>query len=86
VAGKTFTRGRFGRAWSPMVELLASRAMSRGRDHWDLVPQMQVTLNTRQHIMINAGVRVPLNERRGGHEVVTYFLWDWFDGGLFDGW
>ena len=86
--GKTFTEGRFGRAWSPMVEALAARALEDDASvHWDLVPQMQVTLNRRQHLMINVGVRFPVNERNGrSTQVITYFLWDWFDGGLFDGW
>ena len=86
--GKTFTEGRFGRAWSPMVELLAARGLEEGSTvHWDLLPQMQVTLNRRQHLMINAGVRMPLNDRSGRNtQVITYFLWDWFDGGLLDGW
>jgi mono/diheme cytochrome c family protein len=87
-AGKTFSQGRFGRSWSPIVELLAARDLEAGATiHWDLVPQMQVTLNKRQHIMINAGIRFPLNERTGRDtQVITYFLWDWFDGGLRDGW
>ena len=87
-AGKTLTQGRFGRSWSPMVELLAARELESGATtHWDVVPQMQITLNRRQHIMINAGVRVPVNDRTGRTtQVITYFLWDWFDGGLFDGW
>jgi hypothetical protein len=87
-AGKSWSQGRFGRSWSPMVELLAARDLESGAvTHWDLVPQMQVTLNKRQHLMVNAGVRFPLNERQGrGTEVITYFLWDWFDGGLRDGW
>jgi mono/diheme cytochrome c family protein len=86
--GKTFTEGRFGRGWSPMVELLAARDLEDGATtQWDLVPQMQVTLNRRQHLMINAGVRFPLNERSGrSTQVIAYFLWDWFDGGLRDGW
>jgi mono/diheme cytochrome c family protein len=86
--GKTFTQGRFGRAWSPIVELLAARDLESGATtHWDLVPQMQVTLNQRQHIMINAGVRFPLNDRDGRTtQVIAYFLWDWFDGGLLEGW
>jgi hypothetical protein len=87
-AGKTFTEGRFGRAWSPMVELLAARELEAGTEvSWDLLPQMQVTLNRRQHLMINAGIRIPLNDRSGrSTQVVTYFLWDWFDGGLLEGW
>jgi mono/diheme cytochrome c family protein len=86
--GKSFTQGRFGRSWSPMVELLAARELEVGATtDWDLVPQMQITLNQRQHLMINAGVRIPLNDRSGrSTQVITYFLWDWFDGGLRDGW
>ena len=86
--GKSFTEGRFGRSWSPVVELLAARELESGATtHWDLLPQMQITLNRRQHIMINVGVRVPLNDRSGRQtQLITYFLWDWFDGGLFDGW
>jgi mono/diheme cytochrome c family protein len=86
--GKSFTEGRFGRSWSPMVEWLGARELEdQAKVHWDVVPQMQVTLNRRQHIMINVGVRIPVNERAGrGTSVITYFLWDWFDGGLLDGW
>jgi hypothetical protein len=86
--GKTFTQGRWGRAWSPMVELLAARELVSGEPtHWDLVPQMQVTLSRRQHVMMNAGVRLPLNRREGRDtRFVVYLLWDWFDGGLFEGW
>ena len=86
--GKSFVENRFDRTWSPMLELLAARELESGEPIvWDLVPQMQVTLSRRQHIMINAGVRIPLNERVGrSPQVLTYFLWDWFDGGLFDGW
>jgi hypothetical protein len=86
--GRTFEQGRFGRAWSPMVELLAARELEDGATtHWDLLPQMQVSLNKRQHLLINAGVRIPVNDREGrGTQVLAYFLWDWFDGGLLDGW
>jgi mono/diheme cytochrome c family protein len=88
-AGRTWTEhGPFGRAWSPMVELLAARDLESGaRTHWDLVPQVQVTLNTRQHIMLNVGWRTPLNDRQGrSSQLLFYVLWDWFDGGLRDGW
>jgi mono/diheme cytochrome c family protein len=86
--GKTFTEGRFGRSWSPMIEWLATRDLDdEATVQWDVVPQMQVTLSRRQHIMINVGIRVPISERAGrSTQVITYFLWDWFDGGLFDGW
>jgi mono/diheme cytochrome c family protein len=90
VAGRTWTEGPlgFGRAWTPMVEVLGARALETGeRAHWDLVPQVQVTLNTRQHIMLNVGVRTPITARAGRQtSLAVYLLWDWFDGGLRDGW
>ncbi len=86
--GRTWTAGRFGRAWTPMVEILAGRELESGAEtNWDLLPQIQVTLNTRQHIMANLGVRLPLtNAETRDAEVLFYLLWDWFDGGFFDGW
>ena len=80
--------GEFGRTWSPMLEVLVGRDLVGGEDFiFDLVPQMQVTLNKRQHIMANVGVRVPLNKRdERDPQVLFYVLWDWFDGTLFEGW
>ena len=87
--GATLEQANFGRAWSPMLEILGARELEQGLAvQWDAVPQMQVTLNQRQHLMINAGVRIPLTGRDEGRraQFATYFLWDWFDGGLKDGW
>ena len=80
--------GGTGRAWSPMIEMLAAREIAPGeRVQWDVVPQMQVTLSKRQHIMMSGGVQFPVNEREGrGRKVMLYLLWDWFDGGFFSGW
>jgi hypothetical protein len=88
VLGRGFAQGRWGRGWSPMVEFLGARELERGATtHWDIVPQLQVTLNTRQHIMLNVGVRVPVNAREGrASQFMTYLLWDWFDGGFLEGW
>jgi hypothetical protein len=88
VVGKSFVQGRFGRTWSPMIEVLGLKELVAGEPVlWDLVPQVQVTLSRRQHIMFNVGVRTPVNRRDARDtRVITYFLWDWFDGGLFDGW
>ena len=86
--GRTFTEGEFGRAWSPMFEVLASRELVSGSDvTLDVVPQLQVSLNTRQHILLNVGVRVPVaNKLDRKPQIVMYLLWDWFDGGFLDGW
>lgn len=86
-AGKTFTQG-WGRAWSPMVEVLGAREFESGaRTEWDVIPQIQVTLSTRQHVMLNAGFRFPVNDRHERNKAfMVYLLWDWFDGGLFSSW
>jgi len=86
--GWTGQSGQFGRAWSPMLELLVGRDLVAGEDFvFDVVPQMQVTLNKRQHIMANVGVRLPLNKRdERDAQVLFYVLWDWFDGTLYEGW
>lgn len=85
--GKSMTTGRWGRTWSPMVELLGSRELESGaKTHWDLAPQMQVTLNTRQHVMLNIGVQIPVDDPARDSKVTVYLLWDWFDGGFFEGW
>ena len=75
-----------GRAWSPMAEVIVARPKG-GASEFDIVPQMQVSLSRLQHILLSVGVRVPLNERQDRKpQVLTYFLWDWFDGGLFQFW
>jgi hypothetical protein len=87
--GKTwFTGGRFGRAWTPMVEFLGARELTGGAStQWDIVPELQITLSRRQHIMANFGFRVPLTDSsQRDTEFVFYLLWDWFDGGLTEGW
>ena len=77
-----------GRLWSPMVELLADRELATGEKvNWDVLPQLQVTLSRRQHIRANIGVRFPVNNTGSrSTQLVFYLLWDWFDGGLRDGW
>jgi hypothetical protein len=87
--GKSFGQNRgFGRTWSPMIEVLADRELAqREKVNWDLLPQFQVTLSRRQHIRANIGVRIPVNNTVGrSTALVLYLLWDFFDGGLFDGW
>ena len=76
----------FGRAWSPQVEVLWARP-ERGPSEWDVVPQLQVTLSKLQHVMLAAGVRVPITQRDERRpQALVYLLWDWFDGGFFEMW
>ena len=87
--GKTLVQNKgFGSMWTPMLEFLADRDLvDKAKTNWDILPQMQVSLNKRQHILASVGVRFPMNNTLGRTtEVVFYLLWDWFDGGLRDGW
>lgn len=87
VLGSTIAPG-MGRAWSPMMELTASRSLDhRATPTYDLIPQMQITLSRRQHIKASVGMRLPVTERATRpRELLAYVIWDWYDGGLFDGW
>jgi len=71
-----------------MVEFLADRDLETGaKTNWDIVPQMQVALSRRQHVMASAGIRRPVNNTFGrSTQVMFYVLWDFFDGGLREGW
>jgi hypothetical protein len=86
--GRSMSFSPWGRTWTPMVEVLASRELTSDVNTlFDVVPQIQVTLSKRQHIRFNVGVRLPLNETADRNlAVMGYLLWDWFDGGLFEGW
>jgi len=75
-----------GRAWTPMAEVMVARPAGAPAE-WDIVPQAQVSLSKLQHVLVSAGVRVPLTQRDTRQaQLVTYLLWDWFDGGLFQFW
>jgi mono/diheme cytochrome c family protein len=84
--GKTFTQGSaWGRAWSPILEVAGVMEGDEGT-FWDILPQLHVTLNKRQHIMLTVGPRIPLGDDERRTVFQLNFLWDWFDGGLRDGW
>jgi mono/diheme cytochrome c family protein len=88
-AGRTFRAdGGAGRLWAPMLELLADRDLDAGATtQLDLLPQFQMTLSKRQHVRVNAGVQVPVTHTAGRPvQLVFSVLWDWFDGGLLEGW
>ena len=52
--GRPFAQNHgFGRIWTPMAEFIADRDFETGaRTNWDVVPQMQVALNKRQHVRL----------------------------------
>ena len=84
VLGRSFAQGTWGRTWSPMLEVLGRREGDEGTS-WELIPQLHVSLSTRQHIMLTVGPRIPLHDE-GATTLMLSFLWDWFDGPLTEGW
>jgi mono/diheme cytochrome c family protein len=87
--GKTFaTLAGLGRRWSPIVEFVADRELESGAaTNWDIVPEIQIPINTRMHILGNLGFKFPVNNTEGRQkQVMFYVLWDWMDGGLLQGW
>lgn len=91
VLGRSFTEGQWGRTWTAMLEIQLKRHFESGAaTALDLVPQAQVSLNTRQHVLANFGLLIPVTGNAGetarSVRLVTYLLLDWFDGGFFEGW
>jgi mono/diheme cytochrome c family protein len=87
--GWSLVPSRFGRMYSPMLEVLGARELgpSDAAVLWDLAPQIQVTLNRRKHIRFNGGALVPVNRTEGRHlQLGTYLLWDWYEGNPLKGW
>ena len=71
-----------------MLELQAKRHLADGASTAvDIVPQLQISLNTRQHVLANVGVLLPATQTTGrSARLLVYVLLDWFDGGFFEGW
>jgi len=89
LVGWSLNAHRFGRMYSPMLEVLGARELESSGAHvaWDLVPQMQVTLSRRKHVRVDVGADVPVNQTQDRHvQLGAYVLWDWYDGSLFKGW
>ena len=77
-----------GRLYVPMVEFLGDRNFSQGAStHWDILPEMQITVSRRQHVRVGFGVREPFVNTGGRTpQAMFYVLWDHADGLLWEGW
>jgi mono/diheme cytochrome c family protein len=87
--GKTFANGGgLGSRWSPMVEFIYDRDLVTGAaNNWDVVPEMQIPLSKRLHILGSIGFRIPANHTADRpKQLMFYVLWDYVDGGLTKGW
>jgi len=78
----------------PALEVVAEIPFDRGEGdaredavQYSLVPQARVGLNKRGNIALNLGLELPLNEtERYDWRAYVYFIWDFADGGLLEGW
>ena len=87
--GKTFaTNGGLGRRWSPIAEFVYDRDLVKGAaNNWDVVPQIQIPLSKRLHILGSVGFRIPVNNTaERPKQLMFYVLWDFVDGKLTQGW
>ncbi len=85
-------------AWAPYVfpalEVVAEIPFERGSGsgrkdavQFSVLPQARVRLNKRGNIALNVGLELPVNDnRRYDWRGYVYFIWDFADGGLFEGW
>jgi len=84
----------YGRAIFPALELVAEVPFERGSEpdradavQFSIIPQARIGLNKRGNIALNAGVELPLNDAdRYDWRAYLYLIWDFADGGFFDGW
>ena len=86
--GHKFIQGRFGRVWSPMLEIIGVRELEKGADlEWSIAPQLHLTLSRRQHVMLVIGAEIPVTDYKDRQiKSMVHMLWDWFDGGFSEGW
>jgi len=78
----------------PALEVVAEIPFERGSGpdrkdalQFSVLPQARIGLNKRGNIALNVGMEWPLNDRdRYDWRAYVYFIWDFADGGLFDGW
>ncbi len=82
------------RSLHPGLELVASFPIDRDDGgsnkkfaQFSLIPQAQIGLSKSGHIALNLGAEIPLNDTdRYDYRAYIYLLWDFADGGLFQGW
>jgi len=78
----TLPSGRQG--FFPGLELLAETPLNGDPAVLSLVPTLYVGITKLGHVAVSAGVELPLiGERSYDARVVTFFLWEYADGGIF---
>ena len=72
----------------PALEMTATQPFrSRNGDlEWTALPQIRIGLTRGGHVALNLGVEIPLSDQSWDHRVYVTLLWDFADGGFFQGW
>ena len=85
-------------SWAPYVypalEIVAEIPFERGTGsarkdavQYSVLPQARIRLNKRGNIALNVGLELPVNDtERYDWRGYVYFIWDFADGGLREGW
>jgi len=89
-----YVHSDYGRAVFPGLEVVGEVPFERGSGpdrsaavQWSIIPQARIGLNKRGNIALNTGIELPLNDDyRYDWRAYVYFIWDYADGGLFEGW
>ncbi|MGD9020961.1 MAG: cytochrome c [Lysobacterales bacterium] len=78
----------------PALEVIAEVPFERGTGpgkksavQVSVLPQVRIGLNKRGHVALNVGAELPLNDtERYDWRGYVYLIWDFADGGFFEGW
>jgi len=75
----------------PALEVVAEVPFETGPGEdsvqWSVLPQARIGISKRDHVALNVGVELPLNERdRYDWRAYVYLIWDFADGGFFEAW
>jgi mono/diheme cytochrome c family protein len=89
-----WVHSNWGRSIFPGLEVIAEVPFERDQGsreldavQFSLIPQARIGLNKRGNIALNAGLELPVNDTyRYDWRAYVFFIWDFADGGLFDGW
>lgn len=72
----------------PALEVVATNPYrSRNGDfEWTALPQVRIGLTRGGHVALNLGIEVPLSDQAWDDRFYATLLWDFADGGFFQGW
>jgi mono/diheme cytochrome c family protein len=72
----------------PALEVVASKPFrsSNGDLEWTAMPQVRIGLTRGGHVALNLGVEFPLTGQSWDKRYYMTLLWDFADGGFFQGW